>query len=127
MTLWSPTLPENDAPIYRRIADQLEHDVSSGVLLPGSRLPTHRELAARLGVTVVTITRAYAEGAHRGLIDSTVGRGSFVRTTSRGAAAATEIDLATNIVSGGFRLTPAPARRPGPVRCTAYRGGARRA
>ncbi len=120
MTLWSPTLPENDAPIYRRIADQLEHDVSSGVLLPGSRLPTHRELAARLGVTVVTITRAYAEGAHRGLIDSTVGRGSFVRTTSRGAAAATEIDLATNIVSGGFGITDALARRLGAVLTTSY-------
>jgi DNA-binding transcriptional MocR family regulator len=120
MTLWSPTLPDNDTPIYRRIADQLERDVTSGMLLPGSRLPTHRELAARLGVTVVTVTRAYAEGAHRGLIDSTVGRGSFVRTTTRGATTRTEIDLSTNIVSGDFGMTEAMAQRLASLLATSY-------
>jgi DNA-binding transcriptional MocR family regulator len=120
MTLWSPTLPENDTPIYRRIADQLERDVATGLLLPGSRLPTHRELAARLGITVVTVTRAYAEGAHRGLIDSTVGRGSFVRTTSRGATTVSEIDLSTNIVTGDFGMTETLAQRIAAVLATSY-------
>ena len=48
-------------------------------LRAGARLPTHRELADRLGVTVGTITRGYAEAARRGLVSGEVGRGSFVR------------------------------------------------
>ena len=45
---------------------------------PGERLPTHRDLADTLGVTVATITRAYKEAISRGLITGEVGRGSFV-------------------------------------------------
>ena len=43
------------------------------------RLPTHRDLAYRLGVTVGTISRAYSEAERRGLIGGEVGRGTFVR------------------------------------------------
>jgi DNA-binding transcriptional MocR family regulator len=123
MTIWTPVLPQNDTPIYRRIADQLERDVSRGVLLPGSRLPTHRQLAHRLGVTVVTVTRAYSEAHHRGLIESAVGRGSFVRPTRRKAAVATEIDFATNIVAGDFALGSPLADRIAAVLATPYNVG----
>ena len=102
-TLWSPRLVSDGAPIYRAIADALEPDVESGILRDGARLPTHRELAAKLRVTPLTITRAYKEAARRGLIDSTVGRGTFVRTTSAIDMAHSDVaqlDLAKNIVSG---------------------------
>ena len=46
---------------------------------PGARLPPHRDLADHLGVTVTTITRAYAEASRRGLISGHVGRGTFIR------------------------------------------------
>ncbi len=105
MTIWTPSLPQHDAPIYVRIADQLEADIGTGILRAGSRLPTQRDLADRLGVTVVTVTRAYREASERGLIESTVGRGSFVLPARREAATSTEIDLATNVVSGGPELT----------------------
>lgn len=105
MTIWSPRLMQSGAPIYMRIADQLERDVADGVLVAGSRLPTHRELAKSLGVTVVTVTRAYAEAAQRGLVETAVGRGSFVRAPRREAAtSAREIDLATNIVAAPDRV-----------------------
>ena len=45
----------------------------------GTRLPTHRDLAWRLRVTVGTVSRAYAEAERRGLIGGEVGRGTFVR------------------------------------------------
>ncbi|HSR72453.1 MAG TPA: PLP-dependent aminotransferase family protein, partial [Kiloniellales bacterium] len=45
---------------------------------PGQRLPTHRDLAWRLGVTVGTVSRAYAEAERRGLITGEVGRGTYV-------------------------------------------------
>ncbi|MCU1349121.1 MAG: GntR family transcriptional regulator [Acidobacteria bacterium] len=124
MTIWIPVLPQNDTPIYRRIADQLERDVSRGVLLPGSRLPTHRELAQKLGVTVVTVTRAYSEASHRGLIESAVGRGSFVRPTRTKAAIATEIDFAMNVVAGDFTLGAPLADRIAAVLSTPYNVGA---
>jgi DNA-binding transcriptional MocR family regulator len=123
MTIWTPVLPQNDTPIYRRIADQLERDVTRGVLLPGSRLPTHRQLAHRLGVTVVTVTRAYSEAHHRGLIESAVGRGSFVRPTRNRASVATEIDFATNVVAGDFALGSPLADRIAAVLATPYNVG----
>ncbi|MBM3557399.1 MAG: PLP-dependent aminotransferase family protein, partial [Alphaproteobacteria bacterium] len=49
----------------------------------GSRLPTHRELAWRLGVTVGTVTRAYAEAERIGLIGGEVGRGTYVRASRK--------------------------------------------
>ena len=99
MTIWSPRLPDSDTPIYGRIADALERDVRSGLLIQGSQLPTHRELARALGITPVTVTRAYSEAARRGLVESSTGRGTFVRAVRRAAVAAEEIDLATNTVS----------------------------
>lgn len=99
MTIWSPRLPDSPAPIYRRIADALERDVRTGLLVAGSQLPTHRDLARKLDITPVTVTRAYAEAARRGLIESSIGRGTFVRVTRREMAPMTEIDLATNTVA----------------------------
>lgn len=106
MTIWSPRLPETDAPIYGRIADALERDVRSGMLIPGSQLPTHRELARELGITPVTVTRAYSEAARRGLVESSTGRGTYVRATRRDLAVGQELDLATNTVSIAL---PAPS------------------
>lgn len=105
MTIWSPKLESLgpaaiNTPIYARIADAVERDVRSGLLVDGSQLPTHRELAQLLGITPVTVTRAYAEAARRGLVTSSAGRGTFVRAPRRdGAVPASEIDLVTNVVS----------------------------
>lgn len=79
MTNWTPDLTSYDGPLYRRIADALANAVATGTLPAGSRLPTHRDLAHRLGVTVGTVTRAYAEADRRGLIGGEVGRGTYVR------------------------------------------------
>ncbi len=77
--LWQPDIEERRGPRYRAIADALQEDVASGRLSGGERLPTHRDLAWRLGVTVGTVTRAYVEAERRGLIAGEVGRGTFVR------------------------------------------------
>jgi len=79
MTMWTPQLEGRDGPLYRRIADALADDVAAGRLPVGSQLPTHRELAWRLGVTVGTVSRGYAEAGRRGLIGGEVGRGTFVQ------------------------------------------------
>src|SRR5260370_34419001 len=79
MTSWLPDLAGYSGPRYRAIADCLAADIQAGRLAPGNRLPTHRDLAWRLRVTVGTVSRAYAEAERRGLIGGEGGRGTFVR------------------------------------------------
>jgi DNA-binding transcriptional MocR family regulator len=66
---------------YKTLVDGLAADIRSGRLAPGTRLPTHRELAAREGLALVTATRVYAELKAMGLVSGETGRGSFVRET----------------------------------------------
>src|SRR5260221_3354462 len=79
MTSWLPDLERFAGPRYRAIAEARAADIREGRLTPGTRLPTHRDLAWRLHVTVGTVSRAYAEAERRGLIGGEVGRGTFVR------------------------------------------------
>jgi DNA-binding transcriptional MocR family regulator len=78
MTIYSPTLAEGPGPLYKELADAIERDIESGALLPGTRMPTHRDLADTLALNVSTVTRGYKEAEKRGLISATVGRGTFV-------------------------------------------------
>src|SRR3546814_15344356 len=73
---WLPNLDQVRGPLYWRIHAALASDVRSGRLAPGERLPTHRTLARALGVTVNTVTRAFAEAERSGLVVSRVGRGT---------------------------------------------------
>jgi DNA-binding transcriptional MocR family regulator len=79
MTIWEPRLEGRKGPRYRAIVEALAEDVAAGELRVGGRLPTHRDLADRLGVTVGTVSRAYSEAARRGLVSGQVGRGTFIR------------------------------------------------
>jgi DNA-binding transcriptional MocR family regulator len=79
MTMWLPNLDGRKGPVYRAIADAIDEDVEKGTLRAGARLPPHRDLADHLGLTVTTITRAYAEASRRGLTSGHVGRGTFIR------------------------------------------------
>jgi DNA-binding transcriptional MocR family regulator len=61
------------------IVEALAADLTSGVVAGGTQLLPQREMAERLGLSVGTVARAYAEAGRRGLISGEVGRGSFVR------------------------------------------------
>src|SRR5499427_3811505 len=78
MTIWQPDLDSVSGPRYLAIVDALADDLDNGRLHAGDRLPTHRDLAYRLGVTVGTVTRAYAEAERRGLITADGGRGNLL-------------------------------------------------
>lgn len=78
MSIWAPTFDRSKKPIYLAIADAIDRDVRGGSLRPGARLPPHRGLAYRLGVTPGTIGRAYVEAERRGLVVGEVGRGTYV-------------------------------------------------
>jgi DNA-binding transcriptional MocR family regulator len=92
---WRPDGLAQDRPAYVALADAIAHDLARGHLTPGDRLPTHRSLAAELGVTVRTVARGYAEAERRGLVGGEVGRGTYVRAAfGLAPARATTVDLA---------------------------------
>jgi len=68
---------------YKQLVDQLAAEIRAGRLQPGTRLPTHRRLAERHGLALVTASRVYAELEAMGLVSGEVGRGTFVRETVR--------------------------------------------
>lgn len=78
MTNWLPNLADYAGPKYQAIAQAIGDAVAQGVMAPGDRLPPHRQLAWQLGVTVGTVSRAYALAEQRQLVAGTVGRGTFV-------------------------------------------------
>lgn len=78
MTIYTPDIQSRTGPKYRVIADAIGDDIRNKTLSAGIKLPTHRDLAYRLGVTVGTITRAYAELQRRGVAGGRVGSGTFV-------------------------------------------------
>ena len=65
-------------PLYQQVKDQLRHRVAIGVLKPGDEIPSIRQLAADIRVSVITIKRAYLELEMEGVIQTRQGRGSFV-------------------------------------------------
>src|SRR4051794_18791722 len=68
-------------PLYQRVYRLIADDVASGRLLPGDRLPAERALCAQLGMSRATVRRAFAELARDGIVEASVGRGSFVAGT----------------------------------------------
>ncbi len=64
---------------YKSLVDTFAADIRSGKMPPGTRLPTHRQLAAEHGLALVTASRVYAELEAMGLVSGETGRGTFVR------------------------------------------------
>ncbi|MDT3424820.1 GntR family transcriptional regulator [Paenibacillus forsythiae] len=65
-------------PIYAQIVTQIRQMILQGELAAGSPLPSIRQLAKDLQISVITTKRAYEELEREGLVDSLVGKGSFV-------------------------------------------------
>jgi len=65
-------------PIYAQIAGQVRQHILQGELVSGTPLPSIRQLAKDLQISVITTKRAYEELERAGLINSIVGKGSFV-------------------------------------------------
>jgi DNA-binding transcriptional MocR family regulator len=99
---WVADISNGAGPRYLAIANAIGAALDRGALAAGDRLPPHRALAAALGVDLTTVTRAYAEARRRGLLDSAVGRGTFVRQAPGDEVAQISVDMSMNI-------PPAPA------------------
>ena len=99
---WTPDLSRSDKPRYIAIADVIGADIKSGRLAGGDRLPPQRKLATRLSIDFTTVARGYVEAQRRGLIESRVGQGTFVRGPRRATRLRTGsqpeiVDLSMNL------------------------------
>ena len=65
-------------PIYEQICRQIKGALASGKLKPGEPLPSIRNLARDLRISVITTKRAYEELERDGFICTVAGKGSFV-------------------------------------------------
>ncbi len=65
-------------PLYLQVIEQVKRRVAVGDLPPGTELPSIRELAAGLKVSVITVKRAYLELEREGVIATRQGKGSVV-------------------------------------------------
>lgn len=85
-TMWQPDLDTMPGPKYLALARALREDIQRGGLAEGARLPPVRELAWALHVTPGTVQRAYQLATREGLLEATVGRGTFVAARKPGQA-----------------------------------------
>ena len=110
---WHPNLSRFSGSKYKALADAIEVAITDGELRNGDRLPTHRAMAERLGVTIGTITRGYAEAERRRLVVARVGSGTFVlgkTWESRDFSIPTSKNLEDDQIDLTLSLT-VPARR----------------
>ena len=66
-------------PIYLQIVNQIKAMIMSGELAPGDALPSMRNLAMQMRISLITTKRAYEELERDGFIETYTGKGSFVK------------------------------------------------
>ncbi len=76
------TNSSND-PIYLQIVNQIKSLIMSGELQEGEALPSMRNLAMQLRISLITTKRAYEELERDGFIESFTGKGSFVKAQNK--------------------------------------------
>lgn len=69
---------KSDIPIYEQVEEQIKEQVLNGELKEDEQLPSIRQLARELKISVVTTTRAYTDLAEEGFIVSIAGKGYFI-------------------------------------------------
>ena len=69
-------------PIYEQISQQIKQAILTGEVLAGDPLPSIRQLARDLRVSVITTTRAYSDLARDGFVVSVQGKGAFVQAVN---------------------------------------------
>ncbi len=95
---WAPDIAGAAGPKYKAVTAAISAAVARGELRHGDRLPPQRDLAARLGIDLTTVTKAYDLARQRGLIVARGRAGSFISDDARTGeiATAAQSDIAMN-------------------------------
>lgn len=74
--------PRSSTPIYEQVIQQMKELCLRGVLKPGDKLPSVRELSTIIVANPNTVAKAYKELEREGIIETLRGRGTFVSDTA---------------------------------------------
>ena len=119
---------ESQTPLYRQLYDSLRRAILTGLLAPGTRLQSSREMAAELKVSRNTVVNAYEQLLAEGYLEGQVGSGTYVSRAlpEELLNAKTPVRARVRAGSGGAELSergrvfaafaPAVPREPEPVR-----------
>jgi len=90
--------PSSSVPIYRQIIDQIRYQVAAGVLKEGDKVPSVRELAARLAVNQNTILKVYNELCRQNVLKIERGDGTYVSSNKQTIPAAERRQAVSNVL-----------------------------
>lgn len=76
--MWLQVDPRSSVPVYQQVVDGVKAAVAKGLLSPGDRLPSVRELATEMTINHNTVAKAYQELERERVIEVVRGRGTFV-------------------------------------------------
>lgn len=77
---------KSEKPIYEQVYEQIASEILSGAICEGFLLPSIRGISRELGISVITVKKAYELLEQGGFIDTMAGKGSFVRRPHGGIA-----------------------------------------
>ncbi|KAF1018594.1 MAG: 2-aminoadipate transaminase [Pseudomonas sp.] len=96
---------------YKSLVDTFARDIRSGALAAGTRLPTHRQLAAGHGLALATASRVYTELEAMGLVSGETGRGTFVREIALSAGQGIgQLAVAAGMIDLNFNYPSLPGQ-----------------
>jgi len=84
-------------PMYLQIMEQIKQQVAVGNWASGQAIPSIRQLAADIGVSVITVKRAYLELEREGVIVTRQGKGCFVASDAEVGTRIREQELAQHL------------------------------
>jgi GntR family transcriptional regulator len=98
--------PRSGVPLYLQLIEQVKRAVALGTLSPGEQLPTVKALALDLTINANTVARAYRELERDRVIETSPGRGSFVRAeTASGEVHRAIEDVGASVLADAVRET----------------------
>jgi GntR family transcriptional regulator len=95
--------PRSGVPIYQQIVEQVKRSTALGVLQSGEQLPTVKQLALDLTINPNTVARAYRDLERDGVIETSPGRGSFVKGDGVSSTRAAASDVTRRAMEGAVR------------------------
>ena len=101
--LIGPISPAAGGALYQQIVDRLKREISEGRLTPGAALPSFRQLAEDLLVSVITVRRAYEELEREGIIYRRQGLGTFVADQGLDRSRAAKLNTARDLIRQAAR------------------------
>lgn len=71
----------SDLPIWEQIVNGMKEQLLIGIIQPGDKVLSVREMASTLGINPNTVSKAYQELERQGIFETLRGKGTFITTT----------------------------------------------